>query len=247
MKKLLLSGVAFTALAIAPALAADLPRKAPVYVPPPPPFSWTGFYVGATVGVIGQDVQGTDLGHLPDPDGIGLLLSSGDTYSSSSIGVIGGGNIGYNWQFANNWVIGLEADISGTSLKRDNAFDCSPCDIISTKLDALGTVRARFGYAFDRALLYVTGGWAYGHVKDLAQFNCFDCNISQLTASSDQWRSGWTVGGGLEYAVTHNWTVKAEALYVDLGTTDTADPLSGCRFGFKHHYAIGRLGFNYKF
>ena len=122
MKKLLLSGVALAALTITPALGADLPRKAPAYLPPaPPPFSWTGFYVGGSVGVIGQDVQGTDFG---DGTGDGLLFTAGDTYSNSNIGVIGGINAGYNWQFASNWVIGIEADISGTSLKGNNAFDC---------------------------------------------------------------------------------------------------------------------------
>lgn len=243
MKKLLLSGVAFTALALGPALAADLPRKAPVYAPPPPPpFSWTGFYVGGSVGVIGQDVQGTDIG---DGTGDGLFFTAGDTYSNSSIGVIGGGNIGYNWQFANNWVFGIEADISGTSVNRENAFDCCIASTISSKLNALGTVRGRIGYAFDRALLYFTGGWAYGHVEDRASFD----QSVEYTGTSDKWRSGWTVGGGLEYAIQPHWTVRAEALYVDLGTSEITTPgfSSSCRFGFKHHYAIGRLGLNYKF
>jgi outer membrane immunogenic protein len=234
-----------SALCVLPfaASAADLPMKAPpMRMVQPIPFTWTGFYVGGSIGMIAQDTQGTDIG---DGTGDGLINLAGDQYNVSGIGFIGGVNIGYNWQLAGNWVIGLEADISGTSLNRENSFDCSPCSTVSSKLNALGTVRGRFGYAFDRALLYVTGGLAYGHVENRASFD----QTSFYTASTDQWKTGWTVGGGVEYAVLNNWTVRAEALYVDLGTTDANAPgcNAGCRFSFKNHFTVGRLGLNYKF
>jgi len=109
MKKQLLSSVALAALMVTAALAADLPRKAPAYVPPaPPPFSWTGFYVGASAGFISQDTVQTDV------DGDWRVSGGvpGDTFGVPGIGFIGGVNVGYNWQTAPNWVVGIEADCS---------------------------------------------------------------------------------------------------------------------------------------
>jgi outer membrane immunogenic protein len=231
-RMLLASAVCFAPFA---ASAADLPRKAPAYIPPPP-FTWTGFYIGASAGIISQGTKAD----IEDP--VGVVAA---TASVTGFGFIGGVDIGYNWQFAPNWVIGLEADISGTSLDNSSDFFGS-FGHFSSRLDALGTVRARFGYAFDRALLYATGGWAFGHVKNGADFP----TAPVLNISTDEWRSGWTAGGGLEYAITPNtWTVRVEALYVDLGTTtiDQNPAIVDCRFGFKNRYVIGRLGVNYKF
>lgn len=139
-------------------------------------------------------------------------------------------------------MIGFEADISGTSLD-DTGFQTPVGSSITSKLEALGTVRARIGYAFDRALLYATGGWAYGHVKN-AGINGFAPALSVFT---DEWQSGWTAGGGLEYAFLPNWTVRVEGLYVDLGDTAALPNVADCRLGFKNRYTIGRLGLNYKF
>ena len=123
----------------------------------------------------------------------------------------------------------------------------------SSRLDALATVRARLGYTFidNRALLYATGGWAVGHVKNAVTSPFFGGKGVTSSFSSDKWKSGWTAGGGLEYAITPNtWTVRVEALYVDLGNTTIDAPglgNSGCRFGFKNRYLIGRFGLNYKY
>lgn len=228
MKRYLLAST----ICIAPfaATAADMPVRAPVYkMPPAMLFTWTGLYAGASAGIISQ---GTTVDFM-NPGG-SLINSFGIT----GIGFIGGSDIGYNWQFA-NWVLGLEGDISGTSLDDSSTFCCTVT--YSSRLDALATVRGRFGYAFDHALLYATGGWAYGHVR-----NEVNAGSSPFSVSTDDWRSGWTAGGGLEYAFMPNWTVRCEALYVDLGTTDMVNT-SGCRFGFKNHYTIGRVGLNYKF
>jgi outer membrane immunogenic protein len=115
----------------------------------------------------------------------------------------------------------------------------------SSKLTSLGTVRGRIGYAFDRALLYATGGFAYGHVENKFNFPIDPNSTSGLSTSGT--RTGWTVGGGLEYAITNNWTVRAEGLYVDLGKSTSGPNCTGCRFGFKNTYALGRVGLNYKF
>lgn len=226
------------------AAAADLPVKAP---PPiaPPPFSWTGFYLGASAGIISQGTTAfTDI--FGSSGGVDFSNSFGIT----GFGFIGGGNVGYNYQFPSNWVIGIEADISGTSLN-NSADPFFGVATFSSRLDALATVRARLGYAFDRALLYATGGWAVGHVKNSVTSPFFCGKGTTCLFSSEKWKSGWTAGGGLEYALSRNtWTVRVEALYVDLGKTTIDAPNvgnSGCRFGFKNHYLIGRLGLNYKF
>jgi outer membrane immunogenic protein len=74
---------------------------------------------------------------------------------------------------------------------------------------------------------------------------------SRVLDNTDKWKTGWTAGGGLEYAFLNNWTVRVEALYVDLGTTEgtatATTPTSNCRFGFKNHYSLARVGLNYKF
>jgi outer membrane immunogenic protein len=222
------------------ASAADMAVKSP-YTPQPVPFTWTGFYVGASAGLISQNTTGTDLGDGSSGTSNGMLFSAGDTYGVAGTGGLFGLNAGYNYQ-TGAWVFGLEADIALSTVKNAYYFDPSPPDYVSSQLNSLGTVRGRIGYAFDRALLYATGGLAYGNVKNGASDGDPD-----LTVSTSGWRTGWTGGAGLEYAVTNHWTVRAEWLYVDLGTSTGTSPLSGCRFGFKNTYNVGRLGVNYKY
>jgi outer membrane immunogenic protein len=228
------------------AKAADMPMKAPpMRVVQPVPFSWTGFYVGGSAGLISQNTVGTDLG---DGSGGAFWNTAGDQYGIPGISGLVGVNVGYNYQLSNNIVLGIEADIAWSGL--NNSYNTTSyglnceggCTLsVGSKLEALGTVRARIGYAFDRALLYATGGLAFGKVKNYA----FDLHDPTYNANTDSWRTGWTAGGGLEYAVTNNWTVRVEALYVDLGTTSGS--ISGCSFGFKNQYTLGRFGLNYKF
>jgi outer membrane immunogenic protein len=217
MKKTLAAAVAVASLlAAAPAFAADMPQAYPTKAPPPvavvPAFSWTGFYIGANAGYgWGSGKEGiSDL----DPEGW-----------------LGGGQLGFNYQFGNNVVIGAEADIQGSDINDstiDGVFDPR------SKMDYFGTVRARLGYAFDNVLPYVTGGFAWGHNEITNRFDDF---------SSDNTHVGWTVGGGVEYAFTNNWTVKAEYLYMDLG--DEYYDSIGADAGLKTSTA--RIGVNYKF
>jgi outer membrane immunogenic protein len=225
-----------SALCVLPfvASAADLPVKAPMRVVQPVPFTWTGFYVGASGGFITQGTTATDIDSM--------FLPSGTTFDISGTGGLFGINAGYNYQMG-VIVLGLEADIAGSTLDRTtNLLGARGAFTASSKLRNLGTVRARFGYAFDRLMLYATGGLAYGNVSN---------NVSLLSdpgqgGSTSGTRTGWTVGGGIEYAITNNWTVRAEGLYVDLGKSTSA-PCSGCRFGFKNTYGLGRIGLNFKF
>jgi outer membrane immunogenic protein len=217
MKTTLAAAVAVASLlGAAPAFAADMQQPYPTKAPPPmvvvPTFSWTGFYLGANAGYgWGSGKEGID--------------------NLSPDGWLGGGQVGFNYQFGNNVVIGAEADFQGSDINDSgyNGFYDT-----RSKMDYFGTVRGRIGYAFDNVLPYLTGGLAWGHneIENL-----------DLGITSDKTHVGWTVGGGLEYALTNNWTVKAEYLYMDLG--DEFYDSIGEDAGLKASTA--RIGVNYKF
>ena len=233
--------------------AADMPVKAP---PPPaaPVMTWTGFYVGLNVGgawdnnhsvdTVGRPVQGF-------ADGVGTgsfaansaAAATGSTSFGNDGRFIGGGQIGYNWQFGRG-VAGFEADIDG--LTRQNtasilnntvapfaffgAGEVINSQITNTRtLDYLGTIRGRLGFlATPSFLLYATGGGAYGGAKastSIVQTNndCVlhpgDCITPTAAAlgSASTTRFGWTAGVGGEWMFAPNWSAKAEYLYYDLG------------------------------
>ncbi|MFT0862254.1 outer membrane protein [Ancylobacter sp. G4_0304] len=214
MKKIISSGVAAAALFVAaPAFAADMAQPYPVKAPAlvaEPVFSWTGFYLGGNAGYAWGS-------------GDGLA----DTLAIDPNGWLGGGQIGFNYQFGNNVVLGAEADFQGSDIK-DSSLG------IQSKMDYFGTVRARLGYAFDNIMPYVTGGLAWGHNEVKDQY---------LGLTSDKTAVGWTVGGGVEYAFDNNWSVKGEYLYMDLGD-DYYDSI-GAKSGMTT--SVVRAGINYKF
>ncbi|QTL02308.1 porin family protein [Aquabacter sp. L1I39] len=212
MKSVLVSGALLGAMVAAPAMAADLakPQSYPVkaqVAAPAPVFSWTGFYIGANAGYAWGSGKG-----------------AADYYGVSPDGWFGGGQVGYNYQFQNNMLVGVEADLQGSDIS-------GSANNVNSKLDYFGTVRARLGYAYDRFLPYVTGGLAYGK-NTINDFGYSDSNT----------HVGWTVGGGLEYAITNNWTARAEYLYVDLGKK-TYDNIGDAGIAA----STARVGVNYKF
>lgn len=194
MKKLLLAGAAIIALGSASASAADIqrrqmPAKAPAYLPPPP-YNWTGFYVGINGG------GGWGRSDFSAPFSTGSFNTSG--------GLVGG-TLGYNWQMGQA-VFGLEGDVDWSNI-RGSAACGGGVTVCETRNDWLGTFRGRVGYAFDQFLPYVTGGLAVGDIKT---------SIAGLGSTNDT-KAGWTVGGGIEAAIAGPWTAKVEYLYVDLG------------------------------
>jgi outer membrane immunogenic protein len=236
MKKLAICLMATVALIGTPVLAADLNK--PVYkaAPPPPPvpvYSWTGFYVGGNVGYSWGRAN-DDLGFLQTD--LANLATFGATDSNKVNGVIGGGQAGFNWQ-VNNFVYGIETDFQASGQKGTNNFDGliingssppnfgnNPATVTdTTKLDWFGTTRVRAGLAWDRWLVYGTGGVAYGEVKQNG--NILPANPPGFPGANapivwDQSSSkvGWAVGAGVENAITGNWSWKLEYLYMDLGT-----------------------------
>ncbi|MEP9355247.1 outer membrane protein [Xanthobacter sp. KR7-65] len=235
MKRFLLATVALAALS-APAAAADLATKYPVKAVAVPVFSWTGFYIGANVGY-GGDKFTYDANFLGGP----ALASA----SITSSGFFVGGQIGYNYQFANNVVLGIEtdlqwSDISGTV---DASIVGLPVLSVGSSIDYFGTIRARLGYAIDRFLPYITGGVAYGKTATDVSF----LGVPLFSDSATSW--GWTIGAGGEFAITNNWTFKAEYLYVDLGNSDVEATVvaPGLVIGNDSKFHTFKAGVNYKF
>lgn len=219
MKRLVLAGAGILAMAtmMASANAADMPRRqamptkaAPMYNAP---YNWTGAYVGINGGI-----------------GWGRSEFSGALAGSdfNTSGAMVGGTLGYNFQ-TGPVVFGIETDLDWSNVKGDGACGGLTCE---TKNTWLGTARGRIGYAFDRFLPYVTGGLAYGGVKNSVSGN----------GESTSTKAGYTLGGGLEAAVSGPWTAKVEYLYTDLGSTSA--PL-GTDASFKVNTV--RAGLNYRF
>lgn len=248
IRKVLLSSVAIAAFA-APVLAADLPARAPAPAPvyAAPVFSWTGFYVGVNGGYAGDKFRypfGGDIRGRP--------YAGKATVNSS--GFLGGVTAGYNYQFARNWVVGIEADYDWGNVEGKVGLTAAVGPFAAglkagSQLDNLGTVRARLGYSFDRALVYATGGWAYGQVKSSLTAGIVGVGGIGLSKTVDA--NGWTVGAGIEYALTNNFSLKTEYLYVDLGKDNlyTADygRLGSARLDVDTRAHIVRAGLNYRF
>jgi high affinity Mn2+ porin len=175
--------------------AADMPLKAPVLKSV---YDWTGFYVGGHFGY-----GGGSLGPGTNP-----LPEEGVLFPHSVTGLIGGWQVGANRQLANRIVLSVEADSTFTSPLDQAAFGRMPPTPFNSTIDYVGTVRGRIGYAFDRIMPYVNGGFAWGHAH-------VDINDgSGATVGSSQF--GWTAGAGVEFAVSGNWSAKLEYEYVDL-------------------------------
>jgi len=235
LKKLIVALSLLTATTLS-AYAADLaPQPVEPQAPIALPFSWTGFYVGVNAGY-GVGSSKLNLGipvALPAP----ISTNVGDW---SSNGALGGAQIGYNYQF-NSFVVGAEidGDFSGIS------GNLNLLNVVRIKTDArwLASARLRAGYAFDRALFYVTGGVAGGGVKNSAGI----ITLGSLSQSKTNW--GWTAGLGLEYAITDNWSVRLEYRHIDLGDNTQTYALLGApvRFKYKNQFDIGTVGVNYRF
>ena len=258
------------------ASAADLPSKAPLTAQPPLVFSWTGFYVGANIGG-GIASNSTDSVVLLSPNAPSAGVTnpvSAQSFKHSPAGVLGGGQIGYNWQ-TGNWVLGVEGDWDWTNQRETastqnflaSTIVVAPASIgfsDEQKIKWLATARARLGWARDSWLWYVTGGAAWGEVESnyaLGVTGSATFAAGPAAASFNSTRSGWTVGGGVETSLAWmgapgNWSAKLEYLYVDLGTVTntftvplTATPAAFYSFTSNSHIRdnIIRVGLNYRF
>lgn len=266
------------------AIAADLPSRAapPVFVPPPPVpvFTWTGFYIGVNGG---YGFGGSSLGSYTSSNyyggggavdakkvttssdeslgGIGYGYGYDSTTSlggSKLNGGFGGGQIGYNYQF-NQIVVGVEADGEGSGIGASSSvspyYDPYYSIVTRNRIGVFGSVRGRIGVAFDRFLVYATGGYAYADIHT-SQGVSYDGAYYGTSAHTSGLKSGYAVGGGVEYAFSNNWTVKGEYQYLDFGSRSlTSQPYYGDEsdYGYssyghmRTHFNTVRVGLNYKF
>jgi outer membrane immunogenic protein len=271
-----LFGASVLSIVCAPnALAADMAAPAPMYSKAPvamTAYSWTGFYVGGTVGGASTKTNVS----LNTVNGPTPLYAAGDIPGLNAIGspsitdsnAIFGGKIGYNQQF-NSIVLGLEADISAfrfnkTAFTTGSPFAFFPAGFANFTTNVstnwLTTIRPRIGYAYDRALFYGTAGVAFGKVNfSNTYFGLSPGGFGNEneTSAGSQTRVGWAAGAGVDYALTKNWIVSGEYQHVDLGkisasglvTTGVpvAAPTAIMNFSTKLTSDIVRAGVTYKF
>ena len=246
MKRLLLSGVAVAALAgTLPAHAADLARPAPAYKAPVAPpvmlYNWTGFYIGGHVGGLWSSKDWTEVPPFAVP---GFPA----TASTDPDGFLGGVQAGFNWQ-TGPWVWGVEvqwswADADGCG--RIFVAGGPTGDDACSKINWVGSVAGRLGYAWDRLLLYVKGGVAFADEEHVIR----NAGVDVTTKPGDT-RTGWMVGVGLEYGFLPNWSAKIEYNFMDFGgeTHDFAfvPPPGGVSFDIDQQVHVVKFGINYRF
>ena len=227
MKKILLGAAALAAFA-GPAFAADMPArtytKAPPYTAPALVYNWTGFYIGGHVG--GAFTDGTN------------LLGSDARF-------LGGVQGGFDYQFAPNWVMGVEAQYSWLTGGSNNGVLFPAGTLVTGNSDQLGSVTGRLGYTWGPALLYAKGGYGW---RDSNNLGVAVNGVPVAFTTDGSRKDGYTVGAGLEYMFAPNWSAKAEYQYYNFGNTTFTtgpSPLVGTRFRDDEHTV--KVGINYRF
>jgi outer membrane immunogenic protein len=212
-----LTSVALMTLAAAPALAADMPVKAPLKAPPPI-FSWTGCYFGGNIGGKWATHSGTvDIAPAGGVGASSFILSE-----DSSASFVGGVQGGCNYQ-TGPVVFGLEGDVDWQRWRTTRTVSAPPPFLfvvgdnfdISSRWQA--SLRGRLGYAVDRVLIYGTAGVAFTNVRVDTNFQAIGA-FPAATASDNPTRTGGTVGAGFEYAFPNNWSAGLEGRYSWYGT-----------------------------
>jgi outer membrane immunogenic protein len=199
----------------AQAYAADLPVKAPPMEPVVAPVTtWIGFYIGPNIGYGWADVGIDGADHLN--------------------GVVGGGQIGYNWQ-AGSFVFGIEGDIQGSG---ENRSDTVAGVTFDQRIPFIATARGRIGYLAGPVLIYFTGGGAWQNYH-------LTVSVPGSSVSDDDTKFGWTIGGGVEWMFAQNWSAKVEYLRIDTG--DTTVSLLGTDYTSRLRNNLIRVGLNYHF
>lgn len=228
MKKMILGALALAVFGANSGLAADLGRSytkaaPPAYPPAAPVYSWTGFYVG---------------GHL------GGAFGGGGGPFGSDTRFLGGLQVGGDYQFAPNWVAGIEGQYSwlpgSGNTAHLGAFN------LTRDRDALGSITGRLGYTWGPSLLYVKGGWAYQDTS----YEVRSLGVPVGFALNGNKKSGYTIGGGLEYLFAPNWSTKIEYQYYNFGSArfTGVSPAGVVAAGsFDNNVHTVKLGLNYRF
>ena len=270
MKKL---GLVFSVLMAGTvnAFAADVaPRYSKAPVAPVDVWNWSGLYIGGNVG--GAWDHGSSATDFLSPGAAPAIATNPQNNSLTSSALIGGVHGGYNWQ-ANRWVLGIEADWDWTNTnnsvcRQTDGFSVACTDngrgflTLNENTEWLASVRGRVGYAWNRVMVYGTGGAAWGKIDASINANCLvaGCGASILklnsTVNFSNTETGWVAGAGIEAMLSANWIVRAEYLHYDLGSvnyTATFPAVSGvvlaqtATWSRSFQYDTVRAGLSYKF
>jgi opacity protein-like surface antigen len=253
MKKLLLISVAAPSLSIAGAAsAADMPVKAPNAPAPVPAFAWTSCYDGAHVGGGWAQMDVTNPVELVQDSISAASVTTGvATARLNPSGAVIGGQVGCDYQFVPNWVVGIEGAASGATLKGSTRIALPlgfPGDsaLVTARTDFIPSVTARLGYAVDHWLFYLRGGaaWAGDKYSIAGSFTGTAFDFEGL-----DFRSGWTAGGGVEWAFSGNWSARLEYDYYQFGhsnvlMSDSLNMLSGI-VDVKQRVQAVKVGLNF--
>ena len=241
-----------------------LPVKAPAVTTYTP--SWAGWYAGLNVGGVSErsaitglvPTGGTSIANYCF-GGFGAGLCNTSNYSQTASGVIGGLQLGYNFQ-TGRVVYGVEADVDlASASKTTNGVNTGGSGggtwTVKSGIHALSTVRGRIGYAFDNVLIYATGGLAVAKTADSFQGSTPVFGSGAYSWADVGWRAGYAVGGGLEYQFARNWSLKGEAFYYDLGHKDLVSLGTNAGAAFTGAFGlsdrmtgwVARAGINYFF
>jgi opacity protein-like surface antigen len=228
------------------AAATRLPTKAPVVVAAA--MNWTGFHIGAHLGGGWSNDRWSDpFGSTPAGGGFFNVAGFGD--AAHATGPLGGGQIGFNLQ-SGQWVFGVEADASAADLRGENTCFSGLGGINCERIvNALGTITSRLGYAWDRSLAYVKGGGAWTDTTYTLNANTNALTLGTGSTGVTAW--GWTVGGGIEYGLTNNWTVLLEYAHIEVPGTTVPFPavslINAQHISVRQWIDVVKLGVNYKF
>jgi outer membrane immunogenic protein len=237
MSKYLLAAAALVAATVT-ASAADLARKAPPPPPPPPPpvYDWNGFYIGVMGGWGWANRSSVSVG------GVDFAVDSGNVN-----GGFFGGTLGYNFApYGSQWLIGIEADGGwadiGRTISGNTVFGLTT---VENKADSIGSVTGRLGWTWGPGMIYAKGGWAFANQKLSASI--LTPGGVLFSASDNRFRSGWTVGGGIEYLFAPNWSAKVEYMFADFQSNTFADNLVVGGVSFRTEVNTIKGGINYHF
>jgi outer membrane immunogenic protein len=223
MRRILLAAIAAAGISVS-AQAADMPIKGPVYKAAPVVYNWTGAYIGASGGFAWGSTRWTNA----------VATTTGDFDTD---GGLLGLTLGYNWQArGSRYVFGIEGDISWADISGSTATSCGAATPCVSTIQWLSTIRGRLGYAHNNWMLFATGGLALAGVD---YFGAGGVDANQVEV-------GWTVGAGIEAALSGRWTVKAEYLFVSLDRSDVFFAPTGIIANFNDNHIV-RGGINYRF
>ena len=243
MRKTLLAAAGLVSLAIAPALAADLPARTYTKAPPvvAPIYDWSGFYIGLN----GGGASSRECYTITSVAGAAVVPNSEGCHNAT--GGLVGGQLGYRWQ-ASNWVFGLEAQGDWADLKGSNSSLTAIIPYTNqTKIDALGLFTGQVGYAWNNVLWYVKGGAAVSDNKYSSFFTASGVVFNQTTET----RWGGVVGTGLEIGFAPNWSVAFEYDHLFMGNPNVTFPVSAIAVtrsdNIRQDVDMGTVRINYRF